>query len=445
MRGIRVIKALGRSQEEIQKYTAAVEELNSLDYRRSMLVALVAFYQRVIVGVSTLIALWVGVPQVASGEVSLGSLTAYFAVLTVVLGHVLRSTTLISSYLNYRVAMERHVEVMSENGHEEVVLTNEAAEQAPIPSGGVLSVTFDNVHFTYDPAPEPSPQEHSAEEHATDAPAPGGVLEGLSFKAFAGEVVALVGATGSGKSTALTMVPRFYSPTSGRILLGREDIADMPLPVLRAQTAFVFEEAVLFSGTVRQNVLMGVRGEYSEEELEQTLTGALELAACDFVADLPEGVDTVIGEEGLSLSGGQRQRLSLARALAARPAVLLLDDPFSALDVGTEERIITNLRGGEGNLGGATTLLTAHRPSTVALADRVLLLEGGKIVADGTHTELMKLPAYRALMSAEPEAPASLAHIADMLFGIAEGEVSAAAEGAQNREGSPTGEGGGTQ
>ena len=450
VRGIRVIKALGRSQEEIQKYTAAVEELNSLDYRRSMLVALVAFYQRVIVGVSTLIALWVGVPQVASGEVSLGSLTAYFAVLTVVLGHVLRSTTLISSYLNYRVAMERHVEVMSENGHEEVVLTDEAAEQAPIPSGGVLSVTFDNVHFTYNPAQEPSPQEHSAEEHsaeehATDAPAPGGVLEGLSFKAFAGEVVALVGATGSGKSTALTLVPRFYSPTSGRILLGREDIADMPLPVLRAQTAFVFEEAVLFSGTVRQNVLMGVRGEYSEEELEQTLTGALELAACDFVADLPEGVDTVIGEEGLSLSGGQRQRLSLARALAARPAVLLLDDPFSALDVGTEERIITNLRGGEGNLGGATTLLTAHRPSTVALADRVLLLEGGKIVADGTHTELMKLPAYRALMSAEPEAPASLAHIADMLFGIAEGEVSAAAEGAQNREDSPTGEGGGTQ
>ena len=449
VRGIRVIKALGRSQEEIQKYTAAVEELNSLDYRRSMLVALVAFYQRVIVGVSTLIALWVGVPQVASGEVSLGSLTAYFAVLTVVLGHVLRSTTLISSYLNYRVAMERHVEVMSENGHEEVVLTDEAAEQAPIPSGGVLSVTFDNVHFTYDPAQEPSPQEHSpqehsAEEHATDAPAPGGVLEGLSFKAFAGEVVALVGATGSGKSTALTLVPRFYSPTSGRILLGREDIADMPLPVLRAQTAFVFEEAVLFSGTVRQNVLMGVRGEYSDEELEQTLTGALELAACDFVADLPEGVDTVIGEEGLSLSGGQRQRLSLARALAARPAVLLLDDPFSALDVGTEERIITNLRGGEGNLGGATTLLTAHRPSTVALADRVLLLEGGKIVADGTHTELMKLPAYRALMSAEPEAPASLAHVADMLFGIAEGEVSAAAESAQNREGSPTGEGGGT-
>jgi len=445
VRGIRVIKALGRFQEEIQKYTAAVEELNSLDYRRSMLVALVAFYQRVIVGVGTLIALWVGVPQVASGEVSLGSLTAYFAVLTVVLGHVLRSTTLISSYLNYRVAMERHVEVMSENGHEEVVLTDEAAEQAPIPSGGVLSVTFDNVHFTYDPAQEPSHQEHNAEEHATDAPAPGGVLEGLSFKAFAGEVVALVGATGSGKSTALTLVPRFYSPTSGRILLGREDIADMPLPVLRAQTAFVFEEAVLFSGTVRQNVLMGVRGEYSDEELEQTLTGALELAACDFVADLPEGVDTVIGEEGLSLSGGQRQRLSLARALAARPAVLLLDDPFSALDVGTEERIITNLRGGEGNLGGATTLLTAHRPSTVALADRVLLLEGGKIVADGTHTELMKLPAYRALMSAEPEAAASLAHVADMLFGIAEGEVFAAAESAQNREGSPTGEGGGTQ
>lgn len=400
VRGIRVIKALGRSPDEIEKYTQEVQELNNLEYRRAMLVARVAFYQRVIVGAATLGALLVGAPQVAAGQVSLGALTAYFAVLTVVLGHVLRSTTLISAYLNYRVAMRRHVEVMGENGHEEVVLTKpttaakataltEQAEPVEVaaayPTGGAVSLTFEDVHFSY-------PQTAGEAGART-------VLNGISFKALAGEVVALVGATGSGKSTALTLVPRFYSPTSGHILLGKEDTADMSLPQLRALTAFVFEEAVLFSGTVRHNVLMGVHGERTSAELEQLLDSALALAACDFVAELPDGVNTVIGEEGLSLSGGQRQRLALARALAAQPAVLLLDDPFSALDVNTEERIISNLKRGEGALGGATTLLSAHRPSTVALADRVLLLEGGRITAEGTHTELMRLAPYRALMS----------------------------------------------
>ena len=187
----------------------------------------------------------------------------------------------------------------------------------------------------------------------------------------------------------------------------------MSIEEVRAQTAFVFEEAVLFSGTVRENVLMGVAEQYEHgtededypaaEELEATLQTALQLAACDFVAELPQGLDTVIGEEGLSLSGGQRQRLSLARALAKRPLpVLLLDDPFSALDVNTEERIITGLREGLEGLGGATTLLTAHRPSTVALADRVLLMVDGAVVAEGTHAELMdSSEQYRQLMTME--------------------------------------------
>lgn len=387
VRGIRIIKALGRGGDEITRYTAMVEKLNALEYRRAMLVARVAFYQRMIVGIAALMALLIGAGQVGAGAVSLGSLTAYFAVLTVVLGHVLRSTTLISSYLNYKVAMERHVEVMSEDGHEEVVLTDENAE--PIPSGGVLSVTFEDVHFSY--------------ASATGTRASERVLNGVSFKALASEVVALVGATGSGKSTILSLVPRFYTPTRGRILLGGQDAADMPLSHLRAQTAMVFEQAVLFSGTVRQNVLLGVHGRYDDGELDETVETALHLADCDFVAELPEGVNTVIGEEGLSLSGGQRQRLSLARALAARPAVLLLDDPFSALDIATEERIIENLKRGEGNMGATTTLITAHRPSTVALADTVLLIQDGKVAAAGTHTELMELPEYRALMSVQED------------------------------------------
>lgn len=439
VRGIRVIKALGRSPEQIQEYSESVDALQVREYGRSMLVARVALYQGLIVGVSTAVALAVGASQVAAGTLSLGAMTAYFAVQTTVLSHVTRSTALMSAYLSYKVAMERHNEVMDEPGFEAVPLVRgSAAMSAPehpqgasdsstvagvsaeggsgketmqYPSGGAVSVTFDHVQFSYDAADAPVPAEAAVAGSEVKAPEIS-VLKDVNFKVFPGEILALVGATGSGKSTVLSLVPRFYEPTSGSLRFGTRDAADMSIEEVRAQTAFVFEEAVLFSGTVRENVLMGVAEQYERgtededypaaDELEATLQTALQLAACDFVAELPQGLDTVIGEEGMSLSGGQRQRLSLARALAKRPSVLLLDDPFSALDVNTEERIITGLREGLDGLGGATTLLTAHRPSTVALADRVLLMVDGAVVAEGTHAELMdSSEQYRQLMTME--------------------------------------------
>ena len=439
VRGIRVIKALGRSPEQIQEYSESVDALQVREYGRSMLVARVALYQGLIVGVSTAVALAVGASQVAAGTLSLGAMTAYFAVQTTVLSHVTRSTALMSAYLSYKVAMERHNEVMDEPGFEAVPLVRgSAAMSAPehpqgasdsstvagvsaeggsgketmqYPSGGAVSVTFDHIQFSYDAADAPVPAEAAGAGSEVKAPEVS-VLKDVNFKVFPGEILALVGATGSGKSTVLSLVPRFYEPTSGSLRFGTRDAADMSIEEVRAQTAFVFEEAVLFSGTVRENVLMGVAEQYERgtededyptaEELEATLQTALQLAACDFVAELPQGLDTVIGEEGMSLSGGQRQRLSLARALAKRPSVLLLDDPFSALDVNTEERIITGLREGLDGLGGATTLLTAHRPSTVALADRVLLMVDGAVVAEGTHAELMdSSEQYRQLMTME--------------------------------------------
>lgn len=439
VRGIRVIKALGRSPEQIQEYSESVNALQVREYGRSMLVARVALYQGLIVGVSTAVALAVGASQVAAGTLSLGAMTAYFAVQTTVLSHVTRSTALMSAYLSYKVALERHNEVMDEPGFEAVPLVRgSAAMPAPehpqgasdsstvagvsaeggsgketmqYPSGGAVSVTFDHVQFSYDAADTPVPAEGTGAGSEVKAPEVS-VLKDVNFKVFPGEILALVGATGSGKSTVLSLVPRFYEPTSGSLRFGTRDAADMSIEEVRAQTAFVFEEAVLFSGTVRENVLMGVAEQYERgtededypaaEELEATLQTALQLAACDFVAELPQGLDTVIGEEGMSLSGGQRQRLSLARALAKRPSVLLLDDPFSALDVNTEERIITGLREGLDGLGGATTLLTAHRPSTVALADRVLLMVDGTVVAEGTHAELMdSSEQYRQLMTME--------------------------------------------
>ena len=439
VRGIRVIKALGRSPEQIQEYSESVDALQVREYGRSMLVARVALYQGLIVGVSTAVALAVGASQVAAGTLSLGAMTAYFAVQTTVLSHVTRSTALMSAYLSYKVALERHNEVMDEPGFEAVPLVRGSAavsgpehpqgasdsstvagvsaeggsgkETMQYPSGGAVSVTFDHVQFSYDTADAPVPAEVAGAGSEVKAPEVS-VLKDVNFKVFPGEILALVGATGSGKSTVLSLVPRFYEPTSGSLRFGTRDAAEMSIEEVRAQTAFVFEEAVLFSGTVRENVLMGVAEQYEHgtededypaaEELEATLQTALQLAACDFVAELPQGLDTVIGEEGMSLSGGQRQRLSLARALAKRPSVLLLDDPFSALDVNTEERIITGLREGLDGLGGATTLLTAHRPSTVALADRVLLMVDGAVVAEGTHAELMdSSEQYRQLMTME--------------------------------------------
>lgn len=439
VRGIRVIKALGRSPEQIQEYSESVDALQVREYGRSMLVARVALYQGLIVGVSTAVALAVGASQVAAGTLSLGAMTAYFAVQTTVLSHVTRSTALMSAYLSYKVALERHNEVMDEPGFEVVPLVRGSAamsgpehpqgasdsstvagvsaeggsgkETMQYPSGGAVSVTFDHVQFSYDAADAPVPAEAAGAGSEVKAPEVS-VLKDVNFKVFPGEILALVGATGSGKSTVLSLVPRFYEPTSGSLRFGTRNAADMSIEEVRAQTAFVFEEAVLFSGTVRENVLMGVAEQYERgtededypaaEELEATLQTALQLAACDFVAELPQGLDTVIGEEGMSLSGGQRQRLSLARALAKRPSVLLLDDPFSALDVNTEERIITGLREGLDGLGGATTLLTAHRPSTVVLADRVLLMVDGTIAAEGTHAELMdSSEQYRQLMTME--------------------------------------------
>lgn len=447
VRGIRVIKALGRSPEQIRDYSQAVDVLQEREYGRSMLVARVALNQTLIVGISTAVALALGASQVANGALSLGAMTAYFAVQTTVLSHVIRSTSLMSAYLSYKVALERHNEVMDEPGFEVVRLIDPAKadeyspnpanvqdsvqrsslsshssdasgaarsgkESMQYPSGGAVSVAFNQVSFSYEEsAPAPNPAADSSLEHGAHLPQ-ADVLHDVTFKAFPGEILALVGATGSGKSTVLSLVPRFYEPTSGSLRLGSHDMADLSVEQVRAQTAFVFEEAVLFSGSVRENVLMGVADQYEggtsdedypgSDELEATLNTALKLAACEFAYELPQGLDTIIGEEGLSLSGGQRQRLSLARALAKRPSVLLLDDPFSALDVDTEERIITGLREGLEGLGGATTLLTAHRPSTVALADRVLLMVDGTIAAEGTHAELMESSEqYRRLMTME--------------------------------------------
>ncbi len=226
------------------------------------------------------------------------------------------------------------------------------------------------------------------------------VLAGIDLVVEDGETVALVGATGSGKTTLTALVPRLHDVSGGAIRIGGVDVRDLPLDALRHDVATAFEEPTLFSASVRENVTLG-RPHASDADVAE----AIGVAQAGFVFDLPFGLDTRIGEQGLSLSGGQRQRLALARAVLGRPRVLVLDDPLSALDVHTEELVEAALRR---VLATSTALVVAHRPSTVALADRVALLDGGRIVALGTHHDLLReVPAYRNLLAQDSDLTAA--------------------------------------
>jgi ATP-binding cassette subfamily B protein len=218
------------------------------------------------------------------------------------------------------------------------------------------------------------------------------VLRDVNLDVSPGETIAIVGATGSGKTALTALVPRLYDVTAGSITIDDVDVRELTLPCLREVVATAFEEPTLFSMSARENVALG-RPDASEEDI----ASAIETAQAGFVHDLPWGLDTRIGEQGMSLSGGQRQRLALARAVLARPRILVLDDTLSALDVHTETLVEEALRR---VLIDATAVIVAHRASTVLLADRVALLQGGTITHTGTHQELLaNVPAYRELLA----------------------------------------------
>lgn len=237
-------------------------------------------------------------------------------------------------------------------------------------------LTFDNVYFRFDDA-------------STD------LLTGVNLHVEPGTTVALVGATGSGKTAIAALIPRLADATSGRILIDDTDIRDMPVNTLRSLVSVSFEDPLLFSASVADNVRLG-----KPEATDAEVWEALEITqAADFVRELPEGLDTEVGEQGMSLSGGQRQRIALARAIIGSPRIIVLDDPLSAVDVDTEDRVQTRLAR---VLPDSTTIIVAHRPSTAALADRVAVLVDGQILTEGTHEELLTTSAvYRDLMGGD--------------------------------------------
>jgi ATP-binding cassette subfamily B protein len=244
---------------------------------------------------------------------------------------------------------------------------------ALVVSGGRGAVRFEGVGFRY-------------------AGTGGWVLRQLDLDVEPGETMAIVGATGSGKTTVLSLLPRLYDCVEGRVALDGVDVRRLSLRSLRATVGVAFEDPILFSASIHENLVMG-RPVGADAELKR----AIEVARAEFVWDLPWGLETRVGEQGYSLSGGQRQRLALARAVLGSPRVLVLDDPLSSVDVHTEHEIETALAS---VLHGVTALLVVHRPSTLALADRVALLEGGRVVAVGTHSELLRSqPHYRSLLA----------------------------------------------
>jgi ATP-binding cassette subfamily B protein len=370
-KGIRVLKAFGRSPEAYEAYRAEARGIHDTQMERIRLHTRFVWVLGIIPNLTLTAVVLVGVLAVGSGSLSLGDLVAFVS-------YVLMLTFPIE-ILAWIMAMAGEAETAAVRIYE-VFDTEPAIADRPgaMELGAARGdLRFEGVSFTFEGGERPA-------------------LMDVDLSVGAGERIAVVGATGSGKTALVTLLTRLYDPTEGRITLDGHDLRDLTVTSLRRQVGFAFEEPSLFSASVRENLLMG-RPDATEAEL----LAALEVAQAGFALDLPWGLDTRIGEQGLSLSGGQRQRLALARAIIGRPRVLVLDDPLSAVDVHTEALVQDALRPW---LDGCTVFVVVHRPSTVALADRSVLLEAGRVVAVGTHHDLLAdEPRYRAVLSEDAE------------------------------------------
>ncbi|MGA5363069.1 ABC transporter ATP-binding protein [Streptomyces purpurascens] len=381
--GIRIIKGFGRHRSQARAFRDLSGKLRGTELRKARLLATIWGVIVTLPEMAIGAALVVGVVQVADGGLSAGTLVAFLSTALALRWPVESIGFLLAMSQEAATATERYFEVMDEDIEEGAEVEERRPATASSRSTALedKGLRFHDVQFRYPDAPPGSPP----------------VLQHIGLHIRPGESMALVGSTGSGKTTLTALVPRLYDVTSGRITLDGVDITGLSRQALRAKVAVAFEEPTLFSAAVGDNVLMGADGTAGTAELER----ALAVAQADFVHALPQGTATQVGEQGLSLSGGQRQRLALARAVVGQPEFLVLDDPLSALDVHTEAAVEAALRD---VLADTTALIVAHRPSTVLLADRVALLSGGRIAAVGTHHELLRTnDEYAHLMSGEEE------------------------------------------
>ena len=375
--GIRVLKALGRGRQAAARHDAQATDVYRTQVEKAGLLGSFWALLDLIPNAVICVILVLGTIAVSKHALTLGGMVAFITLALQLVWPVEALGYIIASGQEAATAAQRVLEIF--DTEPEITSAERAVEIPPQSRRGHLE--FRHVRFTYPGATEP-------------------VLRDVHLDLEPGKTVVLTGATGSGKSTLLALVPRLTEVSDGAVLLDGTDIRELPLPELRAAVGCAFEDATLFSASVRENVMFGAP-DATEEQIEAALTAA----QARFAYDLPWGLDTRIGEQGMALSGGQRQRIALARAILAGPEVLILDDPLSALDVHTEERVTEALHE---ILAGVTALVVAHRPSTVALADTVALLSDGVIAATGRHHDLLEsCPEYAHLMRSAPEEEAA--------------------------------------
>ncbi len=355
--GIRTIRSFGREPREKTRYGESVEESFRLAKYRALLGGLFSGGVSFLAYATIAVILWYGGTLVLDEVMSAGELTAYILYVLFVAFSLAILSGLWTDFAKAVGAAERVFGLVDERRHR-------SDDDAPVDDVGKGYVEFDGVHFAYPTRPELA------------------ILEDISLSIEPGQRVALVGASGSGKSTIAALLSRFYPPESGAITIDGKDIADIPEEQLRELIGMVAQEPMLFTGSVADNVRFG-RADATDDEVVDALKAA---NAWEFVDDFPENVDTLVGERGVRLSGGQKQRVAIARAIVKDPSILILDEATSALDAESEALVQDAL---DGLMKGRTTLVIAHRLSTVADADRVLVVDDGRIVERGPHDELV--------------------------------------------------------
>ncbi|MFB0547227.1 MAG: ABC transporter ATP-binding protein [Anaerolineae bacterium] len=356
--GVQVVKAFAREDHEIEKFAAANRELME---QRLIIVRLWASnfpLMAFVIGMGTALILWFGGRRVVDGELSVGTLVAFNSYLVMLAMPIQRLGWLVNIAAGAMASGERIFEIL--DAESRVKEKPKAVELPPLEGW----VRFENVSFSYDSS--------------------GLVLDDISLEAKPGQVVALMGATGSGKSTIINLIPRFYDVTAGRVTIDGYDVRDVTLKSLRRQIGLVLQESLLFSATIRENITYG----HPEASLEEIVAAAKAAKAHDFITAFPDGYETLVGERGITLSGGQRQRVAIARALLMDPRILILDDSTSSVDTETEYLIQQALAA---FMKGRTTFVIAQRLTTVVNADRILVLADGHIAEEGTHEELLAL------------------------------------------------------
>lgn len=369
--GVRVVKAFVRADHEKMRFGQANINLTEKSVQAAQLVAFMPAFMTLTMNLGIVAVLWFGGIKVTTEDMQLGQIIAFINYLTMTLFSLVMVSQMIIQLARAEASAERIQEVFESQPQ---VQNRSGAIAEFQPKGRVV---FENVSFSY-------------EGQDTDP-----ILKGVSFTAEPGQTVALLGTTGAGKSSLVHLIPRFYDVTAGKVSIDGCDIRDVDQFALRRNIGVALQEAVLFSGTIRDNIRYG-RPDASDEEV---IAAAKAAQAHEFIQSMPEGYDTQIGQRGVNLSGGQKQRIAIARALLLKPSILILDDSTSAVDVETETKIQTAL---EDIMKDRTSFVIAQRISTVLNADKILVLDDGQIAAEGTHRELLATsPIYQEIYESQ--------------------------------------------